>query len=527
MVRSQSRIVRSDGRAALLLLALIAANPSMAQQPAPQERPWPQSFVIQGTDRAEFGFAVTQPGPIAVDVQAEGAPVRVDLIGPATRTQSGQGRVAFRYAATAADVQRGVFWHIVIASALPNAVVRGSVNVQHPPGDGGAIGNAFVAAVRAQEAQRAQRDANATASAGRLDAERNAAMGARLSGFAQSESARRAVAYEALRPTIERLRGQGAVGTRALAAPVRSGPPIAVAPVQSTLGPATPTIAVTPQTTVSTVGQAGTGIQSIATPPPAPAVSQAPTPASGTPGTLVIVSGSGFGIADATHPMGAIRFVIGAGLDIPATVVHVWTDSQIIAEVPTKPAGVCPGGATTSPICAPSDSIGDYNGIVYVIRYLDGASSNGAAFHFSPTLAHRQLPLSPDQNVSTPIPSDGGVSSWGEIDHYTVEPFFAVDGDDQLYLQTYLQNGWAVEGAQAFCDYAANMCDGGVNNPPPSTQVGSNYAYTKVHWWVNPACVMFCSDPHGFVRYSYATYIVGPKNVPDGYACKAAPCNDP
>jgi len=515
-----SHTIRSLGRATLVLAALVGAALASAQTPVPQERPWPQSFAIQGTDRAEFGFAVTQPGPIAIDVQADGAPVRVELIGPSPSAQAGQGHVVLQYIATPADVQRGVIWHIAISSAVQNGAARGSIVVHH------ASAAAYGAAMRANESARAQRAAALSAAGARLEGERNSFMLSRLAGFAQAENARRAAAYEAVRPTIEKLRGAGAIGTRGLALPARSATPIAVAPVQSTLNPVTPTIVSTTSPSVTTVGQAGTGIQSVAAPPPAPSISQAPSPASGTPGTLVMVSGSGFGIADPTHPMGAIRFVIGAGLDIPAA-VHVWTDTQIIAEVPTKPAGICPGGVTTSPICGPSDSIGAYNGTLYVIRYLDGAASNGAAFQFLPTLAHRQLPITPDRNISSPAPSSAADWGPGGIHHFSANPFFSVDGDDQLYLQTYLQNGWTVEGAQAFCDYANNACHGGVNNPPAATQIGSNYAYTKVHWWANPTCAMFCASEDGDINYTYATYIVGPKNVPDGVACKAAPCSDP
>ena len=64
-------------------------------------------------------------------------------------------------------------------------------------------------------------------------------------------------------------------------------------------------------------------------------------------------------------------------------------------------------------------------------------------------------------------------------------------------------------------------------NPLPVTQNGTNHAYLRVHWWVNPACTFACSDEDGRIHYTYATYIVGPKNVPDGSACAAAPCNDP
>ena len=47
-----------------------------------QEPTWPQAFDAQGPQVHTYGFAVTQPGPIVVSVQAQGAPLSLSVQGP-------------------------------------------------------------------------------------------------------------------------------------------------------------------------------------------------------------------------------------------------------------------------------------------------------------------------------------------------------------------------------------------------------------------------------------------------------------
>ena len=104
-----------------------AQRPPAAPQPM-QEPTWPQNFEVQGPESASFGFAVTQPGPVVVDVQVQGAPVIVTLQGPAPQPDSppSSGPVRRTYNVTPQDVQKSLFWAVQIRLAQPM-----------PPGQGG------------------------------------------------------------------------------------------------------------------------------------------------------------------------------------------------------------------------------------------------------------------------------------------------------------------------------------------------------------------------------------------------------
>jgi hypothetical protein len=82
--------------------ALPGAPPQQGQLPT-----FPQKFDLQGPESRSFGFAVTQPGPVVVDVQAAGAPVIVTLLGLASPPimQQGSGHVHLTVQVTPPDVQ--------------------------------------------------------------------------------------------------------------------------------------------------------------------------------------------------------------------------------------------------------------------------------------------------------------------------------------------------------------------------------------------------------------------------------------
>jgi hypothetical protein len=80
--------------------------PGMAQPvAAPEGIAWPQRFELSGREPASFGFAVTQVGPIHVEVQTQGAPVRVALVGPRQAEQAGTGRIALDLSLTPQDIR--------------------------------------------------------------------------------------------------------------------------------------------------------------------------------------------------------------------------------------------------------------------------------------------------------------------------------------------------------------------------------------------------------------------------------------
>src|SRR5215469_17482591 len=61
---------------------------------------WPQKFTVAGPEVKSFGFPVTQPGPVTVDLQVQGAPVAVSVQGaPQPLQQQGSGTLHFAYVA--------------------------------------------------------------------------------------------------------------------------------------------------------------------------------------------------------------------------------------------------------------------------------------------------------------------------------------------------------------------------------------------------------------------------------------------
>jgi hypothetical protein len=108
---------------------------------------------VQGDRVGFFDFAVTQPGPIMVDVQVEGAPVIVTLQSPGGQPmmQRGIGTLRLNYNVTPPDIQRNLFWQVQIRSWCEEDCLKaanqrrsvGTVMVQHPPIDQGAVQRAM------------------------------------------------------------------------------------------------------------------------------------------------------------------------------------------------------------------------------------------------------------------------------------------------------------------------------------------------------------------------------------------------
>jgi len=119
---------------------------------------FPQKFDLQGAGVDSYDFAVTQPGPVTVDVQVQGTPVIVTLQSPGGQPmmQRGIGTLRLNYNVTPQDIQRNLFWQVQIRSwceedCLKAAIQQrslGSVMVQHPPVDQGAVQRAMDAISR-------------------------------------------------------------------------------------------------------------------------------------------------------------------------------------------------------------------------------------------------------------------------------------------------------------------------------------------------------------------------------------------
>src|SRR6266480_2999926 len=200
-----------------------ALRPPAALHPM-QEPIWPQQFEVQGPESASFGFAVTQPGPVVMEVQIqEGAPVIVTLQGPAPQpdSPSSSGQVRRTYNVTPQDVQKSLFWAVQIQLAQPvppkqGGRARGSVMVQHPPTNLTQVQAAISAHQQAVQQQVAQRHAQEQQVGAQVAAQMEASFQQRKAQLEQQRRQHHAALMAGVQPALDqmRARGQGRIGTR-------------------------------------------------------------------------------------------------------------------------------------------------------------------------------------------------------------------------------------------------------------------------------------------------------------------------
>lgn len=102
---------------------------------------WPQSFSLYAGQNAQFKFEVTKPGPITVKAVWQGSGLYVSLADPSgklvnTPTQQ-PSPVTVTYTATAADIQKGSTWTVIVATRPAPApsqkpIAEGNVTVTVP-----------------------------------------------------------------------------------------------------------------------------------------------------------------------------------------------------------------------------------------------------------------------------------------------------------------------------------------------------------------------------------------------------------
>lgn len=433
---------------------------------------WPQSFEIAGKESASFGFAVTQPGSVVVDVQWNGPPLKVELIGPNRAVQSGQGRLTLNFVVTPADVQRGVFWGINMALQTPDrATAKGELTVRHPAVDQ-AVMNAAVEALESREAAAQKQRSLRGSDDSKLRPQVDKAFNARKVQLEQQQSQTRAIAFENLRPLAvqAQTRMTQSVSSRAVP-PSDTGIPLEKLP-PGTRRPVDPPPPPVP-------------------PPPPPAAVPSPAISSlnvgqGQPGDPVLINGTALGAA------GEVHFIVNPGKDLIAP-VQVWTDTQVFVTVPDV-AGVL-----------------SYNGLVYIVRGSDQAKTNLVPWRFNPTLELRALRWTTDSRLKGPL------ENWSfaptTVQHGNGNPFFGFKDDDEIFVTTRLKNAWLVDSVSVTCavPWGNGMCDG--NAYAIDSRIGTDSPYLKVHWWVAPAFGGFKST-----YYQYVVGIIGPKGVPDGVA---------
>jgi hypothetical protein len=183
---------------------------------------FPQKFDVHGPESDSYGFAVTQPGPIAIDVKAQGAPVVVTLQSPGGQpiTQQGAGNVRVNYNATPQDVQRSLFWTVLVrawceddcrvANKRPRAT--GSVMVKHPAVNQAAVQHV----IQTMTAQQKQPSPQETQQAGaQAAAQMEQAFQQRKAQFEQQQLQRRANLYSRIQPQLNLLRSRAGGQVRA------------------------------------------------------------------------------------------------------------------------------------------------------------------------------------------------------------------------------------------------------------------------------------------------------------------------
>jgi hypothetical protein len=458
---------------ALCTLLCRAALPAPPPPPPPatqMQEQWPQSFNLRGFQVANYGFGVTQPGPIVLDVKSQGAPLDVVLQGPMPQPleQKGAGNLRINYVVTPQNIQHGVVWHIMLRlapdAAQAGGTSAGSIGVQHPPTNPQVMQQAVQAMLaqrhRPTDQERAQAAAN-------VRAQRDALFNQRVAAGEQELAQRRATIFHNLQPAVDDMRRQKVAAT-------------------------------------TDSGQAATGLntRSLAAPiqrltPPNPVIASL-SAAEGVPGDGIMINGSGFGTTD-----GEVHFIIGANPSIDLkSPPGVWVNNQIFTAVPDPSAS------------DPSIGAAAYNGVVYVI--VGGVKSNLVPFRFDPIIDHRLIRVPADYVLGNF--ADSGVVAWGGITYIDRESFnwiSGASGDDQFFRHTLLQNGWTVESMPTVLidpDYVG----GGISLI--IARVGTNSPFMDVFSWVDTKFVSW-----GEFAYYFEIPIKGPRGLPDGVVCPSKP----
>lgn len=445
---------------------------------------WPQQLEIEDRQPASFGVAVTQPGPLIVDVQSQGPALDVTLRGPAPRpiTQRGQGNVRLVYQVTPQDVQRGMLW-IVQVSLVPDTKGRaiGQVTVQCPPIDEAQA----ELAVRSQVEQAKQRGQISEA---QLQARRQALFAARQGQLDREYQDFIRGTGRQLDAYLKQNQSGGKIQSRGFGQPGVLHD-----------APKTPQLSAIPS---------GPHIDKLS-------VVQGP------PGTTVIIEGSGFGASP-----GFVHMTVTPTRELFANVVGapaqpIWADGFIAVTVPEL-TGVL-----------------SFTANLFVSIGVDRSStgpeyrSNAVPFQFIPRQEVRIVSLvTGDHRID-----DVGGSAISFVKDNTIHhtklgtlipvwgmflPFFGKKGNDWFFESTTLRNGWKFDCVEVLpydprtCGPTSGPTTTGVYGVPPGagayvvTGLGSSSTTFAVHWWIEP----FIPE----MTYTYAMTISGPAATPDGIA---------
>lgn len=452
---------------------------------------WPQKWIANNREPAGFGFGLTQPGLVTVDVQSQGAPIVVELsaVGaPAVQRQTGSGASRLTYQLTPADIQRSALWQVQISLAQtggPPAQATGTIVVQHPPADPNIV--------RAQI--QGLRGRSSSANPEKLMGDRtemDAVFEAAKAQFEQEKAARHAALMAKVQPHINAAQAQAkaAIRPRGVEADPMASPESPV-PADGDVS----SRALSPGTTLITPQM------KIAIPPPSI------TSLSVTEGESldpIIINGNGF-----SPSPGEIHFIVGPGLDLVGSIAS-WTDTQIIARIPSY-QGIA------SPVM----------GNIFVVRHDDLQRSPAVPFKFIPELVIGNLTWPPapiDSLVSYPnLTAQNAPPGWFFYWYgpsYTYKYWFVsvaqaglfgYKGNDQFYMNKRLKNGWVVTSVGAYVMWNSGENPGVAGFSPnrnvyvADSRIGTDSPYVNVRVWEQP----FVST-----NYTVGVVIKGPKGVP-------------
>lgn len=467
---------------------ILPGNPGQSSapgQPNAQLPTYPQKFDVKGPEVDTFGFAVTQPGPVVVEVQSQGAPVIVTLQGLASQpmSQQGTGPVRLSYMVTPQDVQSGPFWRVQIRLAQPappqlGGRADGMINIQYPPVNQAALDQVIRSRAKQRREPTEQEQQQAVA---QTTAKMEAAFQQQKAQFDRQQMDRRAAMMSQIQPQFDRLRGQmgGRVRSRGVeeseGASAESG-----TPAEGEVGTRALTM---PQRTLKIVPLA---------PPAAPnPVIASVNVTQGQPGDPVMITGSGFGTG------GEVHFVIAPGRDLVAPAAAIWSDSQIFTTVPDA-SGVL-----------------GFNGTVYVKPASSSANSNIVPFRFNPAMELRQVKLMTESQLQ----QFNGVTVFNQNGYYVRRMhsfmFWGPVGNDHIFMNARLKNGWTVSQTPLVYLSFPAFTDGGVYLE--ESHVGTDRPHMNVRFWVDCwASNMFSGGGTPTLDYSISMLIQGPKGVPDG-----------
>jgi len=388
------------------------ATPANAQAPAAAFPSFPQNFTVQGQARASFPLAITQPGPIVVDVDVNGGPVVVVLQGHALAPmqQQGSGHVHLSYAVTPADVQHTSLWVVSVALATPGVPgplgqAQGTVRVQKPPGDPSvALAEANAAATAAHKRSRPDPQL-----AAQLDAAR-----AQLQAKAdQDAEQRRAAIRAAQQPVIDQLWGRApsTVGTRALpglSVVTKPASPVALQPLSTT----PPKLTVPP-------------------PPPPPVITNVIarpglTPTQAGPLDQVTIIGQNFG-------------------STPADVLFLVGPNTYIEGIPVA-GGWNPNGTSIVVQMPDASGLQQFDGSVFV--QLNPAQSNQFPIRFVPAVEYRHVYGTQDAVYASHTETTAFLrNNQYDVEIYHPNTGFMAMGSDQgtdvFFSNTSLKPGWS------------------------------------------------------------------------------------